>query len=107
MPAFLEAFRNTCNVRAACQVAGIGRHTAYDAKNAHPEFAALWDEAEQEAVDVLEAKARQMAMAEDTTMMIFLLKAHRPLKYRETVRQEHVGEGGGPVQINVVYGDRD
>jgi hypothetical protein len=30
--------------------------------------------------------------------LIFLLKAHRPEKYRETTRQEISGPGGGPVQ---------
>jgi hypothetical protein len=35
------------------------------------------------------------------TLMIFLLKAHRPKKFRENVRHEHTGDGGGPVLFDL------
>jgi hypothetical protein len=82
---FLLAFRDTGNVRASCQAAGIGRQTAYDWRDQYPPFAAQWDEAQEDAVDVLEAVALQRAKATSDTLLIFLLKAHRPDKYRDTV----------------------
>ena len=32
------------------------------------------------------------------TLLIFLLKAHRPKKYRETIHHAVTGEDGGPVR---------
>lgn len=97
-PAFLAALRNSGNVRASCQAAKISREAAYSARANAPEFAAEWDSALEDAIDVLEATARQRAQASSDTLLIFLLKAHRPEKYRETTRQEISGPGGGPVQ---------
>ena len=72
-PPFLAAFRNSA-VRGACQAAGVDRSTVYKARKREPEFAAAWDEAEQEALDLLEAKAVQLAMGGDTQLLMFLLK---------------------------------
>lgn len=36
------------------------------------------------------------------TLAIFLMKAHRPEKYRDTVRNEHTGKGGGPIDYRDV-----
>lgn len=81
---FLAAFRDSGNVRASCFAAGIARRTAYDWRDAYPDFAAQWDAALDDAIDVLEAVAQQRAKATSDTLLIFLLKAHRPDKYRET-----------------------
>jgi hypothetical protein len=97
-PAFIAALRNSGNIRAACQAAGIARETVYRNREASAEFRAAWDSALEDAIDVLEATARQRAQASSDTLLIFLLKAHRPEKYRETTRQEISGPGGGPVQ---------
>lgn len=89
-PAFLSALRNTANVRAACDAAKISRETAYDNRNTNPDFAARWDTAIQDACDSLEAVAWLRARKTSDTLMIFLLKAHRPEKYRETTRNYNV-----------------
>lgn len=96
---FLAALRNSGNVRAACQSAGISREIAYRHKRQEEEFAAQWEEAQEESVDVLEAEARRRAMASSDTLMIFLLKSNRPEKYRETSRHEITGAEGGPVDV--------
>lgn len=99
---FLDKLRNTCNVRAACQAANISRETVYTHKQDDPEFAAQWEQAEQEAVDLLEAKAWNNAMQKDSETSLWnLLKAHRPQKYREVVRQQHEGPDGGPIAVQV------
>ncbi len=83
--AFLSTLRNTCNVRASCQSANVTRATVYEYRHSCPEFAALWQEAEEDAADVLEARAWGRSEISDSILM-FLLKAHRPDKYREKVR---------------------
>jgi N-methylhydantoinase A/oxoprolinase/acetone carboxylase beta subunit len=102
---FIAALRNSGNVRASCQAAGVDRSTAYRAYSASPEFAERWNEALEEAIDTLEAAAWSRArdgvvrhepimyqgqkVAEKVvteysdSLMTLLLKAHRPEKYRE------------------------
>lgn len=96
---FLAALSNTANIRFACQQAEIVRQTAYDRRKAHPEFLRRWRIAMQEACDALEAVAWKRAQAESDTLLIFLLKAHRPKKYRENVKHEHGGSIGVRAEI--------
>lgn len=84
-PRFLEAYAKSGNVLASAQAAGVTRQWVYRYANAHPEFADAWHEAEQDAIDVLEAAARTRALSGSDTLIIFLLKALRPEKYRERV----------------------
>jgi len=95
-PRFLAALRNSGNVRAACQAAGIDRRTAYRNRHQYKGFARHWDEALEDACDVLAAEAWQRARSSSDLLLIFLLKAHRPEIYRETTRiqQEHSGQVG-------------
>ena len=92
---FLEALRETCNVSHAARTAGIGRRTAYDWRDADPDFAAAWQEAEDEAVDKLEQVARERAIDSSDRMMEILLKAHRPDKYVE--RRLHGSDPNNPL----------
>jgi hypothetical protein len=107
---FLAALRNSANVRAACQAAGLPRISVYRWRNNDAAFAAKWEEALDEAVDTLEAAAWQRGRdgvlkpvyqggekvgdirEYSDTLLIFLLKANRPGRYRETIRNEHTGE---------------
>lgn len=98
-PAFLAALANSANVRAACQAAGIGRTTAYEAREHAPQFKKAWDDAIDEACDLLEATAFRRAMGgESDTLLIFLLKSHRPAVYRER-RDLDVTSGGNPLDL--------
>ena len=83
MAAFLEVLSQTGNVSFACRSAQISRQTAYDAREKDAEFAAQWENALEEAVELLELEARRRALDVSDTLMIFLLKAHRPERYRE------------------------
>jgi len=87
-PRFLEVFRATCNVRLSADAAGIDRDTAYWRRQRDETFAARWAQAEQDAIDVLEAEARRRALSVSDTLLIFLLKAHRPALYRERYQRE-------------------
>lgn len=109
-PRFIQALRNSANVRASCQAAGISRMAAYKARERSEEFAREWDEALEEAVDTLEAAAWQRARdgvrreepiyyqgeqvgtkvitEYSDTVLLALLKAHRPNKYRDPVHYQ-------------------
>jgi hypothetical protein len=111
-PRFIEALRNSGNVRASCQAAGITRRAVYKVRERSEEFARQWDEALEEAIDSLEAAAWRRARDGVTrhepimyqgqkvsekviteysdALMTLLLKAHRPEKFRERV--EHSGK---------------
>jgi hypothetical protein len=103
-PIFLEALRNSGNVRAACKAAGLSRQAVYMHRRRSREFAAAWDEAMDDAVDMLEAIAIDRARKQGDTLLIFLLKAHRPAKYRETVRTQHTGPDDAPVRFTLDFG---
>lgn len=125
---FLELLRKTRNVSAACRKVGVSRITPYHARETDPEFAQAWDEVKEEHADILEAEAFRRAhdgtlkpvyqqgkkvgtvREYSDTLLIFLLKGNRPEKYRDTLRQEVSGPGGGPIAVaavealNKVYG---
>lgn len=97
---FLEALRNSANVRAACQAAGIARSRAYDEYGKNKKFAAAWDEALESACDILEARAWERSKTSDQLLM-FLLRAHRPNKYAERIKNEVSGEIGIKTYVGI------
>ena len=97
-PKFIEVLSNSANVRAACRAAGIDRTTAYRHRARNAAFAEEWDSALKEAGEILEAVAWQRAKEKSDLLLIFLLKALMPEKYRETSVLQHTGAGGGPIQ---------
>jgi hypothetical protein len=116
---FLASLRKYGNVSAAAKAARVGRHYVYDQRTADATFAAAWDDALIEAVEGLEGEAWRRAATGvvepvyhldkklgtvrkySDTLLIFLLKAHAPAKYRETTRHELTGADGQPVQVEV------
>lgn len=118
--AFLATLAQTGNVSESAVGARIARSVVYQAREEHPDFAARWDAALEEAADRLEQEARRRAVegvAEPVfyrgdecgtvqrysdTLLIFLLKGARPDKYRETVRNEVTGKDGAPLVIREV-----
>lgn len=99
---FLVQLAETPNVSQACAIAGVSRQAAYVARENDEAFAAAWDACVNKAVDRLEQVAFQRAEDGSDTLAIFLLKAHRPEKYREANRMEITGAGGKPVEITPV-----
>jgi hypothetical protein len=100
-PDFLKALAETGNVGASARLAGIGRTAVFRHRHNDPIFAEAWDDAIDEAADLLEAEAWRRAVKGtekpvyqggvlvghiqeyDTTLLIFLLKGIRPEKYRD------------------------
>lgn len=116
---FLAALESSGNVSAAAREAGVSRQRAYEWRRSDPDFASHWDAAIEVATDALEAEARRRAV-EGTeepvfyqgtecgrirrysdTLMIVLLKAHRPAKFRENAAVEHSGD----LRVRVEYVD--
>lgn len=118
---FLKELARKGNVTVACDKAKIDRTWAYEVRNQDPEFAQAWDVALEEATERLEAEARRRAAdgvlepiyyqgkrvgsvrKYSDTLLIFLLKAHAPDKYRERSSIEHEGD----LTIRVEYADTD
>ena len=115
---FLDTLRGTGNVRLSARNANVTRQVVYRARDRSAKFRADWDEALEEARELLEAEARRRAAIGvdepvfykgevvghirkySDTLLMFLLKAHWPEKFRENVSidQRVSGRDGGPVK---------
>jgi hypothetical protein len=107
---FIEALRATANISSAARSINMSRRALYDARDRDPDFAAQWDDAIETAVDALEEEAwrRGVLGVEEPIismgkpvrdeagktvvirkysdhLLLALLKAHRPERYRENI----------------------
>jgi hypothetical protein len=111
---FLALLREGHTAAHAARVCDIERTTAYHARTTDPDFAAAWDIALEDGVQVLEEEARRRAVEGVTkekgvyhqgvqvgretvtdysdTLLIFLLKAKRPEVYRDRTEVKHTGQ---------------
>jgi hypothetical protein len=84
---FLEMLAKSSCVSTACVAAGISRDIAYNHRGRFPNFRRKWDDALEVATEVLEVEARSRALDRtdnhSAMLLQFLLKAHKPAKYRE------------------------
>ena len=89
--AMLAAVAHCLSVTAACAQVGISRETHYQWVRQYPDYAAALVEARQLGADWLEDVAIQRATTGDKpsdVLLIFLLKAARPDKYRDQQRRD-------------------
>lgn len=85
----------------ACKRAGQTYSVAREWRDTDPAFAMALNAAEGVWLQVLEDKARQLAIEDsDPKVVMFLLKCIGRDKYGETRRIEHSGPGGGPIMIH-------
>lgn len=81
--------KSSC-VNTSCIHAGVSRRAAYTHYDRYPVFRQYWDEALVVATEALEAEARLRAFDRadpaSATMLIFLLKAHKPAKFRDNYK---------------------
>jgi hypothetical protein len=117
---FLASLRKIPNVTVACVAARVTSPTVYKRRELDPKFAEAWEEAINAGVEKLEEEAwrrakdgvvRNVWMKDENgvpvkvdkervysdTLAIFLLKAHKPQKYRDNVRTELTGPDGAPL----------
>jgi hypothetical protein len=119
--AFLKAFALTANVSGAARAAKIGRTQVYAWQEHDETFALEMQQAREEAYDRLEQEALRRAVegvrrerpvfsrgeqvgTEVITeysdqLLILLLKAARPSRFRDNARVEHTGADGGPIRV--------
>jgi hypothetical protein len=113
---FLEHLAKTANVTESAKLIGMARNSMYDARDRDESLRQAWDEAIEIATDALEKEARRRALQGwdepvfyrgeqvgkmriySDRMLELLLKAHRPYKFKETVRQELTDGAGNPLQ---------
>ena len=110
----------------ACKAAGVSRQAAYKARERSPTFVAAWDDAVDQAADVMEREAWRRAVEGvekpvfgslggrsgsgeigrvqeySDTLLIFLLKGARPEKFRERIDTRHSGKDGAAIGVEFV-----
>jgi hypothetical protein len=126
MAQFLKCLGDTASITDACKYAEIGRTTAYRWRAKNDDFRKAWDEAQELGTDALEdeairrasqgvAKKKFTAKGEPVidpetgkqyvehdysdTMLIFMLKARRPDKFKDRNETMLGGVPGKPVEV--------
>lgn len=126
--AFLENYAVYGNITRAAEQVGVPRQRVYQWQEHDDQFASAFREAEVQATEVLESEARRRAVdgiekhrrvydsrgnlideyteqLYSDTLLIFLLKARNPAKYRERVEQTI--EANSRMVVEVVYSNAD
>jgi hypothetical protein len=119
--AFLVCLSETGNISEAAAHAGVPRRTVYNWRKTDEDFAREWDEAVEMGVDALEDEATRRAKdgcerpvfykgeecgyvrEYSDTLMVTLLKARRPDKFKDRVASEVSGPSGAPQVSEVVF----
>jgi hypothetical protein len=114
---FLEALATGASITAAARAAGVDRRTPYKWRDGVPAFDEEWVSHLEAGTDALEDEGRRRAMEgtkrpiyhggkrvgfvteHSDQLMMFLLRARRPEKYRERQAIEHSGPDGGPIRF--------
>jgi len=120
---FLEYLSETANVTESAKAAGISRRTVYFWREGDEDFAKAWDEAVELGTDALEDEAVRRGRdgvdepvfyrgqecgsvrRYSDTLLIFMLKARRPGKFKDRLAAEHSGPEGGPIELRDVPDD--
>ena len=108
-PAFIEVLRATGNVTLAVQHVGQSRNQVHDVRQRSKRFAAQWDDALEEATDLLEAEAHRRAVIGidkprffkgevvgstkkySDPLLMFLLEAYDPQMFGDGVKVKNPG----------------
>lgn len=119
---FVDGLAEGLSVIDAAGTTGRARQSFYRLREGDPEFASAWKTAYAEGTDLLEKEAERRALegvsrrsydkdgnlireeqVYSDTLMIFMLKARRPNKFRDRVAID--GGDGPPVKVEVELGD--
>lgn len=109
---FVAALLRDPNITRAAKKAGVNRQWAYKARETDADFAKAWDDALGQAIDSAEAELYRRSVTGvlkpvyhlgkrvgsireySDTLLIFLLKAHKPERYRDAVKVMGSGPNG-------------
>ena len=86
---FLDTYAKTGSITEAAKAAKISLATHYRWLEIDPAYRKAFEAAQQQAVDLLEGEAFRRALAGSDELLIFLLRAWRPDRYRERSTVEH------------------
>jgi|TARA_Y100000034_G_C6803937_1_gene360803 hypothetical protein len=121
--AFLEALTEHANVSLAAGTAKVPRKTVYNWRQQDEKFRDAWDEAWEIGVDAMEEEAwrrgvqgvdkgiyhngKKVAVERQYSdnLLMFMLKARRPKKFRDNSMVEHTGVGGEALVFRVSFVD--
>jgi very-short-patch-repair endonuclease len=87
---FITSLAGDLNVRRACIAAGISRANAYKRRETDDEFRLAWDEAVENASDLLEGIYFTRAVEQSDRALEFLLKANRREKYGDKIQLDAI-----------------
>lgn len=115
--AFLNKFCDLANITKSATATRIGRRTVYDWLENDKDFKVKFKKARKVAIGVLEDEAHRRAVEGidkaifykgkkvkakvkeySDTLLIVLLKANAPKKYRERIQSQLTGPDGGPIK---------
>jgi hypothetical protein len=85
---FFNVLADGGSVTAAASAIGVTRQAVYQLRKTDAQFAVDWDDAIEAGTDILEDEAVKRAKNHSDTLLIFLLKARRPDKYKERSETE-------------------
>lgn len=80
---FLERYSQTANVMESCRYAKVSRQMVVKRKNQNPGFAKAMEDAGRDAADVLMLIAWNRAAMYSDSLLIQLLRAHFPEKFKQ------------------------
>ncbi len=120
---FLELFTSTGSISKTCDLLGMVRRTFYHWKKGDPEFRKKFEEADEMCLGMLEDEAHRRAVLGvdkpiyqggkmvgyqreySDTMLIVLLKARAPQKYKERFAGELTGADGKPLngELKIIH----
>ena len=115
---FLSAYAECGVITHAAEIAGIDRTRHYVCLDKSEQYRSMFESAHHQAIERMEQEARRRAMLgveepifyqgvevarvrkPSDTLLMFMLKGALPDKYRDNVRNELSGPGGGPIQTS-------
>ena len=119
--AFLAAYAVCGGISRAAKLAQTPRTNHYEWMLNNAEYAATFEDAKEQACELLEQEARRRAVdgvkkpvfykgkkiasvvEYSDNLLMFLLKSLKPERYRDNAKIEHTGTAGGPLEIQVTF----
>lgn len=113
---FFDALKKSFNVAGSAKAAGVARQYVYQVRSENVEFARRWEDAIGHSLETAEGELYRRSVhgvlkpvyqngkevgkirEYSDTLLIFLLKSHKPDRYNPPIKQEHTGAGGDPIK---------
>ena len=96
---FLAARQLGASVTRAAKAAGVTRGTLYRWRHQDPQFAQDWRQSPDKFVQDLELEALKRAIEGDRSLLVFLLKSHKPQTYNQRQHQPSTSTPNNLVEL--------